>query len=55
MVLWTEPARNISYDSQGGPSTTGSQFSKTYLEGTAFSEIRRFVVVGEGYGSCICS
>ena len=58
MMLWTEPARSGNQDARGGPSTTGSansRFSRTYLEETAFSEIRRFVVLSEGYGNTICS
>jgi len=57
MLLWTEPARDGHQDLQRGPPTTGSsnKFSKTYLEGTAFSEIRRFVVLSVGHGNTICS
>jgi len=50
MMLWTEPAR-----AAGGQSRDGTHFSSTYLNGTAFSEIRRFVVIKVGYGSNICS
>ena len=52
MMLWIEPARN---NIAMGQSRDGSHFSRTYLDGTAFSEIRRFVVVGEGYGNTKCS
>ncbi len=47
MVLWTEPAR----DSVKG----SSHISEIWLGGKVFSEIRRFVVVREGYGHSICS
>ncbi|KAE8447121.1 hypothetical protein EG329_011105 [Mollisiaceae sp. DMI_Dod_QoI] len=48
-VLWTEPARH-----EGG-ATTGSHFATVWLGERVFSEIRRFVVIGEGYGNVICS
>ncbi|KAG4435148.1 hypothetical protein IFR05_009380 [Cadophora sp. M221] len=51
MVLWTEPA---GITKEKG-TQNGSQFSTTYLNGTAYTEIRRFVVIGEGYGNSICS
>ncbi|KAL5322342.1 hypothetical protein ACEPPN_010315 [Leptodophora sp. 'Broadleaf-Isolate-01'] len=51
MVLWTEPA---GITKEKG-AQNGSQFSTTYLNGTAYTEIRRFVVIGEGYGNSICS
>lgn len=51
-ALWTEPAR----DYQGAIfSDASAHISETYLKGKAFSEIRRFVVVQEGYGNSICS
>ncbi|KUJ07135.1 uncharacterized protein LY89DRAFT_660871 [Mollisia scopiformis] len=47
MMLWTEPARSNAKRS--------SQLSTVWLGETAFSEIRRFVVIGEGHGNVICS
>jgi hypothetical protein len=55
MMLWTEPAGdNVQVPPEGG-TRAGSHFSTTWLKGKAYSEIRRFVVVGEGYGNTICS
>ncbi|PVH81043.1 hypothetical protein DL98DRAFT_417452 [Cadophora sp. DSE1049] len=53
MCLWSEPSgiRIVP----AGTSSSGSHFSATYLNGTAYTEIRRFVVIGEGYGNSICS
>jgi hypothetical protein len=58
MALWTEPAReglgDVSHGAQGGTSTS-SKLSELYLSGKTVTEIRRFVVVGEGWGYSICS
>jgi hypothetical protein len=54
MMLWTEPARTPIVP-RGGGTRNGSHFSTTYLGETAYSEIRRFVVVKEGHGNNICS
>ncbi|KAK0118618.1 hypothetical protein ONS95_007502 [Cadophora gregata] len=54
MVLWTEPA-GIQCTWREKGNQYGSQLSTTYLNGTAYTEIRRFVVIGEGYGNSICS
>ncbi|PVH78966.1 hypothetical protein DL98DRAFT_560926 [Cadophora sp. DSE1049] len=54
MVLWTEPA-GIQRTGRDKGTQYGSQLSTTYLNGTAYTEIRRFVVIGEGYGNSICS
>lgn len=54
MVLWTEPA-GIQCTGRDKAAQYGSQLSTTYLNGTAYTEIRRFVVIGEGYGNSICS
>jgi hypothetical protein len=47
MMLWTEPTR---------PSTrrAGSQVSYVWLNEIVYSEIRRFVVVSNNYGYCLC-
>ncbi|KAL2064648.1 hypothetical protein VTL71DRAFT_3786 [Oculimacula yallundae] len=52
MMLWTEPAQPYQ---EMGKSRNGSHFSVTYLNGQAYSEIRRFVVIRKNYGNCICS
>ncbi|KAH7416791.1 hypothetical protein BKA64DRAFT_277134 [Cadophora sp. MPI-SDFR-AT-0126] len=54
MVLWTEPA-GIQCAERDKGTQYGSQLTTTYLNGTAYTEIRRFVVIGEGYGNSICS
>jgi hypothetical protein len=51
MMLWTEPAKVP----QGGGTRDGSHFSTVWLSQTAYSEIRRFVVIREGHGNSICS
>jgi hypothetical protein len=50
MMLWTEPAVKVSENLR-----FGSHFSTVWLGEKAYSEIRRFVVIREGYGNCICS
>jgi hypothetical protein len=66
MMLWTEPARSETFrntslpgsltgSSNGSFGSAGSHFSSTYLMGKAYTEIRRFVVIGVGYGNTICS
>ncbi|KAH7348831.1 hypothetical protein BKA65DRAFT_268549 [Rhexocercosporidium sp. MPI-PUGE-AT-0058] len=55
MMLWTEPAKGYKDAPHMGMSRNGSHFSVTYLNGKAFSEIRRFVVIRKNYGNCICS
>ncbi|KAI6715944.1 hypothetical protein JHW43_001602 [Diplocarpon mali] len=52
MMLWSEPARAYR---DVGKSRDGSHYSTTYLNGNVYSEIRRFVVIREGHGNCICS
>ena len=49
MMLWTEPA---GYKASG--RTANSHISVTWLNETAYSEIRRFVVVQDCYGSVQC-
>jgi hypothetical protein len=51
MMLWTEPAKVPP----GGGARDGTHFSTVWLSETAYSEIRRFVVIREGHGSSICS
>lgn len=53
MMLWTEPARPPLVDRDGG-TRNGSHFSTTIWGESAYSEIRRFVVVSAGYGNNIC-
>lgn len=52
MVLWMEPA-GAQIDDNGG-TRNGSHISTAWLEEKVLSEIRRFVIVRDGYGSCIC-
>jgi hypothetical protein len=54
MMLWTEPARP-QVPAGGGTLPNGSHISTTWLGQKAYSEIRRLVVIQEGYGNCICS
>jgi len=54
LVLWTEPARDAAGELYSATSNSG-QLYNTYLGGKAFTEIRRFVIVQEGYGNSICS
>jgi hypothetical protein len=59
LALWTEPARaglnhRVSSGHQGGPSTS-SQLNEVHLGGMAFTEVRRFVIVGAGWGNSLCS
>jgi len=54
MMLWTEPARTEQVPRDGG-TRNGSHFSTVFLNETAYSEIRRFVVMAVGYGNTICS
>ncbi|KAG9230908.1 hypothetical protein BJ875DRAFT_487516 [Amylocarpus encephaloides] len=49
MMLWTEPAKT-----KGG-TRNGTHYSTIWLGQGAYSEIRRFVVMREGYGNSICS
>ncbi|KAF4633929.1 hypothetical protein G7Y89_g4181 [Cudoniella acicularis] len=53
MMLWTEPAK--SQNQQMGGTRNGTHYSTVWLEQGAYSEIRRFVVIKEGYGNSICS
>ncbi|RFU30133.1 hypothetical protein B7463_g6191, partial [Scytalidium lignicola] len=46
MVLWSEPT--------SAPSEEGSNYSDIVYGEKVFSEIRRFVVIRDGVGSCIC-
>ena len=55
MMLWTEPARDTPRVPGGGGTRNGSHFSTVYLNATVYSEIRRFVVIGVGWGNTICS
>jgi hypothetical protein len=54
MMLWTEPA-GPQVAPGGGTLPNGSHISTTWLDEKAYSEIRRFVVIQEGYGNNICS
>jgi hypothetical protein len=54
-VLWTEPARSPQRGRGGNNATAGSQYNTVWLGSQVYSEIRRFVVVGPGYGNVICS
>lgn len=54
MMLWTEPAQVPKVPREGG-TRNGSHISTVWLGEPAYSEIRRFVVVGEGHGNSICS
>jgi hypothetical protein len=54
MMLWTEPEKGAKVPAGGG-TRNGSHFSTVHLDETAYSEIRKFVVVSRGYGNCICS
>jgi hypothetical protein len=49
-MLWTEPARPAPPSRGDGPS----HFSKTWLDGDAYTEIRRFVVIREARGCSLC-
>jgi hypothetical protein len=51
MILWTESAKVPP----GGGTRDGSHFSTVWLSQTAYSEIRKFVVIREGHGSSLCS
>jgi hypothetical protein len=56
MILWTEPKRlppATMVPARGG-SRNGSHFSTTWLNGTAYTEIRRFVIVLKQHGNSIC-
>ncbi|TVY85290.1 hypothetical protein LSUE1_G001296 [Lachnellula suecica] len=48
MMLWTEPAATSS-------TRNGTHYSTVWLEQGVYSEIRRFVIIKEGYGNSICS
>ncbi|KAM3067742.1 hypothetical protein ACMFMG_011478 [Clarireedia jacksonii] len=49
-MLWTEPVNpRVSSEMRA------SHFSKTYLGGDAYTEVRRFVVIREGKGYSLCS
>ena len=50
MMLWTEPAKTAM-----GGTRNGTHYSTVWLEQGVYSEIRRFVVMREGYGNSICS
>jgi hypothetical protein len=50
MMLWTEPAGYT----QGGGTKNHSHISITWLNESAFNEIRRFVVVQDLHGCCNC-
>lgn len=52
MMLWTEPAGE-RVGRQGG-TQNNSHVSTVMYGQDVFSEIRRFVVVQDNYGSCIC-
>jgi hypothetical protein len=54
MMLWTEPA-GPQVPVGGGTLSDGSHISTTWLGEKAYSEIRRLVVIQEGYGNSICS
>lgn len=63
MMLWTEPANEAPVP-RGGGTRNGSHFSTTshlnhyrptYLKQTAYSEIRRSVVISQGHGNNVCS
>lgn len=54
MMLWTEPA-GPQVPAGGGTLPDGSHISITWLGEKAYSEIRRLVVIQEGYGNSICS
>ncbi|PQE23492.1 pfs domain protein [Rutstroemia sp. NJR-2017a BVV2] len=56
MMLWTEPARDPPADKvpYGGGSRNGSHYSTTYLGGSVYTEIRRFVIVAKQHGNSIC-
>ncbi|KAE9367982.1 hypothetical protein N431DRAFT_561801 [Stipitochalara longipes BDJ] len=54
MMLWTEPAGPPQVPAGGG-TRNGSHISTTWLGQEAYSEIRRFVVIQEGWGNNICS
>jgi hypothetical protein len=51
MMLWTE----FSKVPPGGGTRNGSHFSTVWLSESAYSEMRKFVVIREGHGNCICS
>jgi len=53
MMLWTEPAR--LQPARLERKTNGSHYGTIWLGSHVYSEIRRFVVVGSGYGNVICS
>ena len=50
-MLWTEPTRPVN---RKGTANGGSQISYVWLNETVYSEIRRFVVVSNHYGYCLC-
>jgi hypothetical protein len=52
VMLWYEPSRN---GLPLGRSHNGSHFSVSYVNRTAYSETRRFVVIADGQGNVICS
>lgn len=57
MALWTEPARHgleATRPLDAYSTTTSQHYSPTWLGGTAFTEIRRYVIVQEGHGNAIC-
>ena len=51
MTLWTEA--DPKQQALGG-NRNGSHISVTYLRGDLISEIRRFVVICEGFGNVVC-
>jgi hypothetical protein len=53
MMLWTSLDPELV--PEGGGTRNGSDISTTWLKGEVYSEIRRFVVIAEGYGNIICS
>ncbi|KAF8853409.1 hypothetical protein BDZ45DRAFT_598621 [Acephala macrosclerotiorum] len=59
MMVWTEPARAPPASRPGTeatrPGTANSNFQTVWLGEHVYSEIRRFVVIAEGYGNVICS
>jgi hypothetical protein len=52
MMLWTERAEKVP---PGGGTRDGSHFSTVWLSESAYSEIRKFVVIREGHGNSLCS
>ena len=53
MMLWIEPASLLM--PPGGGTRNGTQIRTAGLDPEAYGEIRRFVVIKEGYGNSICS